>query len=133
VRNRATRASLWLFSAALFLAACQSIHSLTEGGLATLAGGPRRFLPIHFRGAHPSHAWQGRGRERRMITFPSQVQHVVVIVMENRTVDNLFAGYYSSTFCGPSHNAQCGLSNELDLHNPAVAPTLWPNTLERAV
>ena len=51
------------------------------------------------------------GRVRHNISYPTPIEHVVVIVMENRTVDNLFAGYY-------------GAWPGLNLANPNGTPTL---------
>jgi hypothetical protein len=54
----------------------------------------------HFAGAQPSYEIEDYGGVRRLVKFSSQIQHVVVIVMENRTVDNLFSGYYAQPFPG---------------------------------
>jgi len=135
MRTSIARAAIPLFGIALVLTACQSFESVTSGGLASfLAGGPRQvILPMRLRGAHPTHAWRRWGRIKRMITFPTPVQHVVVIVMENRTVDNLFSAYYGSNFCGPSHSANCG--SALDLYNPnaLAGPDARREPAERAL
>ncbi len=54
----------------------------------------------HFRGARKSYAWRHRGKKRLLYEFSTSIQHVVVVYMENRTPDNLFAGYYSTDVPG---------------------------------
>jgi phospholipase C len=88
---------------------------------------------MRLHGAHRSYAWRKYGHIKRLITFPTQIQHVVVIVMENRTVDNLFSAYYNSSFCGTNHGTNCGTA--LDLYNPvepSPLPTLTANPLGAA-
>ncbi len=117
-------ACLTVLGGALILVACQSVSEISGA----LSSGRVASVPnIHFRGAHPSSAWINYGGVRRLITFPTQIHHVVVIVMENRTVDDLFAAYYDSAFCGPSHSANCGTA--MNLYNPGATPTLQPNSL----
>jgi hypothetical protein len=79
----------------------------------------------HFRGAHPTYAWRQTGRYRRQVAYPTQIQHVVVIEMENRSVDNLFAGYYGQQF----GNGQTW-DQALNLTNPNASPQLTPVGLE---
>jgi phospholipase C len=78
-----------------------------------------------FKGARPSHAWRDDGKARRLISFPTPIQHVVVIVMENRTVDNLFAGYYGRQF-----RPGVTWGKAIDLRDPSAQPTLSPWGLE---
>jgi|GEM_PF-1305410 len=67
----------------------------------TAAAAPASLSSVaHFRGARPSLAVEGTGATRHFVTFPTPIQHVVVVVMENRTVDNLFSAYYSQPFPG---------------------------------
>jgi hypothetical protein len=77
-------------------------------------------------GAHPSSMWRSDGGARR-VKFSTPIQHIVVIVMENRTPDNLFSGYYKKEF-------RPGITwgQALDLYNPAAKPTLAPWGLEAA-
>ena len=49
-------------------------------------------------GARPSYQWRKLGKVRHLITYPTQIKHVVIIDMENRTVDNLFSAYYNLRF-----------------------------------
>jgi phospholipase C len=100
-----------------------------------LAATPSKPLPVvfgrqpavipRFQGAHPSYAWRDGGNLRRLITFPTPIQHVVVIVMENRTVDNLFAGYYNVLYAPGLRWGQA-----LNLYDPSATPTLAPWGLE---
>jgi hypothetical protein len=76
-------------------------------------------------GAKPSYQWRKYGRVRHLLMFPTKIQHVVVIVMENRTVDNLFSAYYNSTFNSPQKWYQV-----MNLWNPAnTNPQVIPNSL----
>jgi hypothetical protein len=131
MRSRIARAYIAVFGAGLFLAACQSIVQPPLGNqtdLATAEGGSP--ASIHFSGARPSHEWMIDHGIRRRLTFPTPIQHVVVIVMENRTVDNLFAGYYGKTWKGPNGGHWQDPDN-LDLYNPNATPTLVPNGLSQ--
>ena len=58
---------------------------------------------------------------QRQISFLTPIQHIVVISMENRTVDNLFAGRYSDTYTGPAGGTW---GSALDLANPNGTPPL---------
>jgi phospholipase C len=60
--------------------------------------------------------------------YPTQIQHVVVIVMENRSMDNLFAGYYGASWQGGSTPWQ-GVMN---IANPNGSPMLAPRPLYTA-
>jgi hypothetical protein len=82
-------------------------------------------VPADFHGARPSFAWRTDGRARRRVAFPTPIQHVVVIVMENRSVDNLFAGYFKQQF-----NSRETWGQALDLYDPSNIPTLFPWPLE---
>lgn len=124
MRRSLAHISIALFAAALFLAACQSFASLPNRIADLLGNGRGRPVLIHFRGAHQSYAWRKGHGVKRLVTFPTQIQHVVVIIMENRTVDNLFAGLYGQPFMGGQTWDQA-----LNLENPNVTPTLIPNLL----
>lgn len=112
------RAASLVIAALVALGAQTASHAAATPSL----GG---IVPANFRGAHPSFAWRSDGRARRRITFPTAIQHVVVIVMENRSVDNLFAGYFTQQF-----NSRETWGQALDLYNPANIPTLYPWGLE---
>jgi phospholipase C len=72
-------------------------------------------------GAKPSHLWVYDGKVRHLITLPTQIQHVVVIDMENRTVDNLLSAYYAQSFQG---SASTQWHNVMNLHDPtSLMPT----------
>jgi phospholipase C len=78
-----------------------------------------------FAGAKPSFAMRNWGKMHRMLQFSSAFQHVVVIVMENRTVDNLFSGYYGQPFPGGGT-----WDTALNLYNPNnVSQPLTQNSL----
>ncbi len=55
-----------------------------------------RLPQAHYRGAKPHHKWRRTRHGKFEVSFPTQIEHVVVIVMENRSVDNLFAGLYGT-------------------------------------
>jgi len=77
------------------------------------------------RGARPSYAWRRHGNVRELVSFPSYIQHIVVVDMENRTPDDLFGGYYSTGF---STGGTFG--SVLNLTNPAgPTPVLTSNSL----
>jgi phospholipase C len=120
------RASISLFVAALLLVACQLLTSFPGSIGGFLNSGRGRMLAVHFRGARHSHAWRKYNGVKRLLNYPTQIQHVVVIVMENRTVDNLFDGYYAQTWTGAGGGTW---GSQLDLHDPNATPTLWPNYL----
>jgi hypothetical protein len=75
-----------------------------------------------FRGATKSYVWRHRGKKRVLFQFSSSIQHVVVIYMENRTPDNLFAGYFSTYV--PGRFPEITYGTALDLVNPAASPVL---------
>jgi phospholipase C len=77
---------------------------------------PPAFAASSFRGARPSYAIETVGGVRRVVTFPTAIQNVVVIVMENRTVDNLFSAYYNQRFPGGGT-----WGSALNLYNPSDA------------
>ena len=81
-------------------------------------------MSIPFRGAQPSTVVESVDGMRRSVSFKTKIQHVVVISMENRTVDNLFAALYSKPFPGGGT-----WGSALNLRNPSVSPTLQPNSL----
>ena len=91
------------------------------------AGGYGAPPQIVFRGARPSRLVRIEGRSRRVMMLPTPVQHVVVIIMENRTVDDLLSGYYEWRACGTNHSTKCG--SALNLYDPLAEPTLQPNSL----
>jgi Phosphoesterase family len=63
---------------------------------------------------------------KRMISFPTPIQHIVVVVMENRTVDNLFAAYWGLSFPNPAYPTW---DQAMNLYDPYVVPTLEPVSL----
>ncbi len=79
-----------------------------------------RLPQAHYRGAKPHHKWRRTRHGKFELSFPTQIEHVVVIVMENRSVDNLFAGFYGTNYptggtfgsqmnlCNPANTSQCG-------------------------
>jgi hypothetical protein len=75
-------------------------------------------------GAKPSYQWRNYGKVRHLITFPTKIQHVVVIDMENRTVDNLFSAYYGLPFNGTTWD------QVMNIADPNGTPTLLQNGLE---
>jgi hypothetical protein len=102
--------------------------ALAAAALSGTSAEPARRPPVAARessSTHSSYAWRTDGGVRRLVKFSTPIQHIVVIVMENRTVDNLFAGYYKAAF-------RPGLTwgKALDLYNPAAKPTLAPWGLE---
>lgn len=50
-----------------------------------------------FRHARRSYQWRRHGMRNQLLTYSSQIQHVVVIYMENRTPENLFGAYWNTT------------------------------------
>ena len=48
------------------------------------------------RGARPSFAWRRHGNQQLLVGFNSQIQHVVINYMENRTPENLFGAYWNT-------------------------------------
>ena len=122
MRNPVLGMCFALFGSVALLVACQSLAS---NPLTAAFSGRKMMVP--FRGQHQTRAWRLYGHVRRMIIFPSQIQHVVVISMENRTVDNLFSGMSSTPWTGPGGYSTWGKA--LDLHDPSTAPTLTANPL----
>jgi phospholipase C len=88
-------------------------------GFYTLPPGLRptnQIYPSHFRHARPSYAWRRQGMKHDLIGYNSQIQHVVVIYMENRSPENLFGAYWNTT--NPAtHNT---FGQDLDVVNPAT-------------
>jgi hypothetical protein len=85
----------------------------------------QRQTELFMRGARPSYMWRKYGKVRRLITYQTPIQHVVVIDMENRTVDNLFSAYYNAQW----KNTNLTWHQVMDLYNPnspAPMPTLTP-------
>ena len=81
------------------------------------------------RGAKRSFAirtWHGM---RRMVEFPTQIQHVVVIDMENRSVDDIFAAYWGHSW---QKSNTVEWQNVMNIANPAGPPALTPNPLSTA-
>jgi hypothetical protein len=77
-----------------------------------------------FANAQPSFERRFAGRTVQLVRFPTAVQHIVVIYMENRTVDDLFGAFYSDAYPTGGTWGQA-----LDLYNPNAQPTLAPNPL----
>jgi hypothetical protein len=80
-----------VLAVAILLAACQSL-SIGPNGLSFASDGRGRPVNIHYLGEHPSYAWRRHGRVKRQLQFPTPIQHIFVISMENRTVENLLCG-----------------------------------------
>jgi len=78
----------------------------------------------HFRGDRPSFARRDFAGTHRILAFPGQIQHVVLIYMENRTPDDLFSGYFHVPFPGGGT-----YGSALDVRDPDALPTLAPNPL----
>ncbi|MBV8196578.1 MAG: hypothetical protein JO263_00465, partial [Candidatus Eremiobacteraeota bacterium] len=125
--SRIRRACFAAVAGGVVLVACQSNTGALSGFAAqeASAGAP---VSIHFSGAQPSRAWRTYGSVKRLILFPTPIQHVVVISMENRTVDDLFAGYYGQAWPGFGGGRWQDRKN-IDLYNPRSLPTLQPNGL----
>jgi phospholipase C len=117
--NRRVVALIGVAASASFAAHAGSQASATP---AYLARAP--YMAPRFRGERPSYASRVVAGTRRNITFPGQIQHVVLIYMENRTPDDLFSGYYNVPF--PTGGTY---GSALDLANPAASPTLAPNPI----
>ncbi len=90
----------------------------------------------HYPGAKRHHrSWRSK-HGLAQVSYPTQIEHVVVIVMENRSVDNLFAGFYNTAYpnggtfgdathlnlCNPSNPQQCGGHGPLTQYNLFCAP-----------
>jgi phospholipase C len=85
---------------------------------------PRGVKPINhvvaIKHARPSYAWLVRGKKRMLVEFATSIQHVVVIYMENRTPEDLFAGFFS--VLNPSTGNLFGA--DLDLEEPSTISPL---------
>lgn len=81
-------------------------------------------LSSGFAGDRPSLARRDYGRHHRLVSIRGQIQHVVIIYMENRTPDDLFAGYARTPF--PPGGT---VGTALDVRDPLAKPTLAPNAL----
>jgi phospholipase C len=64
--------------------------------------------PRRYGNKHRSYKWRHHHGVTELVQYPTPIQHVVVVYMENRTLDNLFAGYYGTTW-----------GSTVDLANPA--------------
>lgn len=71
-----------------------------------------------------SYAWRYHGGRRELIEFATPIQHVVVVYMENRTPENLFAGYYYS----PSPTTAVPLGVRIGLVDPSTLSSPLPPT-----
>jgi len=78
--------------------------------------------------AHSRHSYKWRYHHgvKTLLQFSTPIQHVVVVYMENRTPDNLFAGLYGTTWNGPGGGTW---GSALDLANPSGPPVLTPEDL----
>jgi hypothetical protein len=88
-----------------------------------------RLPEAQYRGAKPHHKWRRTRHGKALVSYPTQIEHVVVIVMENRTVDNLFAGFYGFNYpgggtfgsrmnlCNPTNTSLCGGFGPLTQYN----------------
>jgi len=80
-----------------------------------------------FRNARPSYAVRRHGRVQQLIGYNSQIQHIVVIYMENRTPEDLFGAYWNTTNQA-THNT---FGTDLNVVNPQTnVPALSPMLLE---
>jgi hypothetical protein len=89
-----------------------------------------------YRGAKRHHRTIRTKHGMFQVSFPTQIEHVVVIVMENRTVDNLFDGFYNTAYptggtfgdashlnlCNPNSPTQCAGHGPLTQYNLLCAP-----------
>jgi len=82
----------------------------------------------HLRGAKKSYVWRHRGNKRVLYQFATAIQHVVVIIMENRTPDDLFSAYYGFQF--PPDAVGTTFGEAIDLANPSASPMVTSNPLE---
>jgi hypothetical protein len=82
------------------------------------------------RGARVSFNWRRHGKQQALIGFNSQIQHVVVIYMENRTPENLFGAFWNTM--NPSTGNTFGYDLNLVEPESINPPTggLYPNPLE---
>jgi phospholipase C len=85
----------------------------------------------HYPGAKPHHKRRHTRHGDVQVNYATQIEHVVVIVMENRTMDNLFDGFYGTSYpgggtfgdsahldlCNPGNTAQCGGYGPLSQYN----------------
>jgi len=116
----------WQYSAltlafiGLIFVRVQSRESRATSG-AVRANAP---LSSGFAGDRPSLARRDEARGSRLVPFPGLTQHVVIIYMENRTPDDLFAGYARTPF--PAGGT---VGTALDVRDPLAKPTLAPNAL----
>ncbi len=86
----------------------------------------QRRMELYRSGAKPSYQWRHYGRIRHIVPFSTAIQHIVVIDMENRTVDNLFSAYYNMPFRGSTAwNTVMNLADPNSLTHP-----LTPHYLE---
>ncbi|HEX3369682.1 MAG TPA: alkaline phosphatase family protein [Candidatus Cybelea sp.] len=122
MRNRAVRRYAAVLAIAIPLAACQS-QSVGPNGLGFAGNGRGRPVNIHYAGERPSYAWRGHGRVKRRVRFATPIQHIFVISMENRTVENLFGGYYGQAWPGAG-GGNWEDPNNFNLHDPNGNPTL---------
>ena len=95
-----------------------------------------RLPEAQYRGAKPHHKWRRTRHGKALVSYPTQIEHVVVIVMENRTVDNLFDGFYNTAYptggtfgdashlnlCNPNSPTQCAGHGPLTQYNLLCAP-----------
>jgi Phosphoesterase family len=85
-----------------------------------------RIALSHIPNARPSYSWRIHRGKRELVEFPTAIQHVIVIYMENRTPEDLFGAFYSVT--NPSTGNTFG--TDLKLTNPTlVSPSLSPEPL----
>jgi phospholipase C len=81
------------------------------------------------RGARVSFNWRRHGKQQSLIGFNSQIQHVVVIYLENRTPENLFGAFWNAM--NPSTGNSFGYDLNLVEPESVNPPTgLYPNALE---
>ncbi len=92
--------------------------------------------PAHYAGAKRHHKRHHGVHGVVELNYPTQIEHVVVIVMENRSMDNLFAGFYNTAYptggtfgdvnhlnlCNPSNPQQCNGHGPLTQYDLFCAP-----------
>jgi len=118
--------ALLIASAAPAAAATQALpSSLQPRDGATYTILPQS-LAVLRRGAKPSlgiRYWHGK---RRYLKFPTKIQHIVVIDMENRTLDNLFAAYYGTSW---QDSPTVQWQNVMNIASTTGPPALTANPL----
>jgi hypothetical protein len=87
---------------------------------------PYNFLRGGFSHARKSYKWRRHGAGKQLLQFNTPIQHVVIVYMENRTPDNLFASAYNTPW-PPTPGNYATWGQALDL---ATTNFLTPKGLE---